>query len=89
MPTSLDSVAARQYGYEGGESKEAIRQLAEEGVIDGATAETLVAAVGFRNVLAHRYGDIDYSEVYELLQNGLAVYDEFGRQVAAWFKERG
>lgn len=80
-------VATREFGHEGDGSKDAIRRLADEGVIDEATMETLVAAVGFRNVLAHQYGTIDHSEVYGLLQRELSVYDEFSRQVAAWFKE--
>ena len=53
------------------------------------TTETLVAAVGFRNVLAHQYGEVDYDEVYENLQTGLDVYDTFSRQVAQWAREQG
>lgn len=46
-----------------------------------------MAAVGFRNVLAHEYGNVDYVEVYENPQTGLEVYDAFSRQVAKWVRD--
>ncbi|ODR80899.1 hypothetical protein BG842_13970 [Haladaptatus sp. W1] len=67
-------------------SKEAVRILGQEKVIDEQTMNTLVAAIGFRNVLAHEYGRVDYVEVYETLQTGLDVYDSFSRQIAQWFR---
>lgn len=81
-------VATHEFGFEGDASKEAIRVLGREDVIDEETTNTLVAAVGFRNVLAHEYGTVDAAEVYETLQTGLAVYDGFSRQLAQWFRER-
>ncbi|WP_225335203.1 type VII toxin-antitoxin system HepT family RNase toxin [Halomicrobium urmianum] len=80
-------IATDDFGFDGSPSKEAIRVLHREGVIDDDTADTLVAAVGFRNVLAHEYGHVDYDEVYETLQTGLAVYDTYSRQVAQWVRE--
>jgi uncharacterized protein YutE (UPF0331/DUF86 family) len=59
-----------------------------ENVIDEETTTTLVAAVGFRNVLAHEYGTVDYAAVYESLQTELAVYDTFSQQVAQWVRNR-
>jgi uncharacterized protein YutE (UPF0331/DUF86 family) len=81
-------VAATDFDFDGDTSREAIRILGREGVIDEETADALVAAVGFRNVLAHQYGNVDYDEVYENLQTGLDVYDAFSRQVAQWIRER-
>jgi len=82
-------IATRDFGYDGGASKEAIRTLGRRGVLDEGTAHKLVAAVGFRNVLAHEYGTVEHEQVYQLLQTELAVYDEFGRQVAQWFRDEG
>lgn len=79
-------VATRGFGFDGTTSKEAIRVLAREEVIDEETADTLVAAVGFRNVLAHEYGRVDHETVYEALQTGLSVYDTYSRQIAQWVK---
>lgn len=79
-------VATHDFDFDGSASKEAIRVLARADVINEGTMHTLVAAVGFRNVLAHEYGKVDYVAVYETLQTGLAVYNEFSQQVALWFR---
>ena len=50
--------------------------------------ETLVAAVGFRNVLAHEYRHTDHEIVYDNLQHELAMYEEFSQQVALWVQDR-
>jgi uncharacterized protein YutE (UPF0331/DUF86 family) len=79
-------VATHEFGYAGSTAKEAFRVLYQEGVIDEETMTTLVAAVGFRNVLAHEYGQIDADEVYETLQTGLTVYDSYSQQIATWVR---
>jgi len=79
-------IATHDFDFDGDASKEAVRVLGREGVIDEETAQTLVVAVGFRNVLAHEYGTVEYDEVYETLQTGLEVYDTFSRQVAQWVR---
>lgn len=81
-------VATRDFGYEGDEAKAAVRVLGEEGVIDAETVTTLIAAIGFRNILGYEYGRIDHAEVYELLQDGLEVYDRFSRQLARWIQDQ-
>lgn len=81
-------VATESFDYDGGGSKGAIEVLQQQGVIEAETAQTLVAAVGFRNVLAHEYGTIDYREVFEMLQAELSVYDSFSRQVARWTQQQ-
>ncbi len=80
-------IASQEFGFDGTTSKGAIRALDREGVIDEETADTLVAAIGFRNVLAHEYGHVEYDEVYETLQTGLAVYDTYSQQIAQWIRE--
>lgn len=80
-------IATREFGFDGTTSKDAIRVLSREKIIDEETAKTLVAAIGFRNVLAHEYGHVDYEEVYETLQTSLSVYDRYSQQVAQWVTE--
>lgn len=53
------------------------RLAAETGIGDTVTAE-LGRSAGFRNLLAHQYGsDIDDSIVYDVLQNKLAVFQDY------------
>ncbi|WP_255170422.1 type VII toxin-antitoxin system HepT family RNase toxin [Natrononativus amylolyticus] len=82
-------IASQDFDFDGSTSKGAIRVLGSEGVIDEQTTNTLVAAVGFRNVLAHEYGHVDYAVVYETLQTGLTVYDAYSQQVAQWVQRSG
>ena len=80
-------VATRDFGYDGSTAKEAVRVLYHNGVVDEATMSTLVAAIGFRNVLAHEYGHVDPETVYETLQTGLGFYDTYSQQVAGWVRD--
>jgi uncharacterized protein YutE (UPF0331/DUF86 family) len=80
-------IATRDFDFQGNTAKGTVRVLGREGVIDEQTMQTLIAAIGFRNVLAHEYGHIQYPEVYETLQTELAVYGAFSQQVATWFKQ--
>jgi uncharacterized protein YutE (UPF0331/DUF86 family) len=50
---------------------EAFYILNEEKIISDKLTKKLVSMVGFRNVLAHDYEDIDYDIVYNVLQQGL------------------
>ena len=51
--------------------------LNEEKIIPVKLTEKLVRMVGFRNVLAHDYEDIDYDIVYKVLQEGLNDIEVF------------
>ena len=81
-------IATRDFGFDGNTAKGAIRVLHRKGVIDEETKTTLVAAVGFRNSLAHEYGNVNSDEVYETLQTGLSVYDTYSQQIALWWQEQ-
>lgn len=81
-------IATQELGFDGNTAKGAILVLQREDVIDEETETTLVAAIGFRNILAHEYGHVDSAEVYETLQTGLTVYDRYSRQVARWVRDR-
>jgi uncharacterized protein YutE (UPF0331/DUF86 family) len=81
-------VATEDFDYEGNKSKEAVIILEDNDVTDSETAARLTDAVGFRNILAHEYGEVRQVQVYNYLQNELDVYEAFSQQVATWFRER-
>jgi uncharacterized protein YutE (UPF0331/DUF86 family) len=61
--------------------------LQREAVVTDETAVEMQEAVGFRNVLAHRYGDkIDDSLVYRSLQSDLHWFMRFLRDVRAFLE---
>ena len=74
-------VTSRAFEYEADSAKGAVRLLGRADVLDEETTETLVTAIGFRNVLAHEYGHVDEEAVFETLQSGLDVYDAFSQQI--------
>jgi uncharacterized protein YutE (UPF0331/DUF86 family) len=59
---------------------EVFRRLGDRGVIEATLAERLAAAAGFRNLVAHRYGVLDWNRVYfmarEQLDHLLAFCDK-------------
>lgn len=48
----------------------AFRLLQQAGTIDGALADRLVRAAGFRNLIAHAYGSLDMKRVHEAATAG-------------------
>ena len=70
-----------------GTSKRELEALENAGVVTDATRERMAEAVGFRNVLAHRYGDVDHDIVYDVLHDDLEWFERFQTEVAQWFQQ--
>lgn len=51
--------------------------LNEEKIIDVELTNQLVKMVGFRNIIAHDYGKIDYDIVYDVLHDRLKDIEKF------------
>lgn len=62
---------------------DAIRLLAEHDVVTSEAAAAIASAVGFRNVLVHRYIDVDDALVVDALGQ-LTDFDAFVAQVSHW-----
>jgi uncharacterized protein YutE (UPF0331/DUF86 family) len=62
---------------------EAFTALADRGVIDGALAARLRAAVGLRNLIAHQYGVLDVRRVFAIARDESADLVAFCQQLAA------
>ena len=60
--------------------RDAIAVLAEEGVVDDALADRVAAWVGFRNVLAHAYLDIDHGRSYDSIESDLGDLEDFAER---------
>ncbi|ERG93004.1 MAG: hypothetical protein J07HQW1_03057 [Haloquadratum walsbyi J07HQW1] len=69
-------------------AKEEIRAPGELEIISRDTQQKIEEAVGFRNVLAHRYGEIDHDVVYEVLHEDLHWFKRFQQEVAQWLRDR-
>lgn len=70
-----------------GTSKREMEALGEADIIAKETQVKMEEAVGFRNVLAHRYGDVDHEVVYRVLHDNLIWFERFQTDVARWFQQ--
>jgi uncharacterized protein YutE (UPF0331/DUF86 family) len=62
---------------------ETFDRLAEGKVIDGALADRLKKAVGFRNIAVHNYERINWDIVHSVCSRHLDDFRTFAREVAA------
>lgn len=70
-----------------GTSRKEIAALGNADIISSETQEKMEEAVGFRNILAHRYGDVDHDVVYDVLHNDLRWFERFQTEVARWLQQ--
>ena len=70
-----------------GTAKQEIQALGEADIISNETQAKLEEAVGFRNILAHRYGDVDHDVVYDVLHDDLEWFTRFQQELAQWFQQ--
>lgn len=69
-------------------SREEIATLVAADILSAETGTKLMDAVGFRNHLAHRYGDVDHDIVYDVLHEELEWIERFQQEIAVWFRDR-
>ena len=63
--------------------------LSENGVIPPQRLEEFQRMAGFRNLLVHRYEQVDDEVVYGVFRKRLGPYEEFARYVGEWMRTRG
>ena len=51
-------------------------------------SEEMARAVGFRNIIVHGCMDIDYSIVYDVVQDDVMYLEQFVAQVAAFIEKQ-
>jgi len=62
---------------------EVFRRLGERGVVSVELAQRLAAASGFRNLVAHQYGALDWTRVHAIARDRLDDLLNFCDQLAA------
>lgn len=63
------------------------RVLRDEGMLDEASADRLMAMARFRNVLVHLYADVDQERVVRILRGSLGDLDAFVRLLRERFAD--
>jgi len=62
-----------------GSTNEMFYMLQENGYLAPELTEKMVAAVGFRNLVAHEYGKIDLAKIYQIANKGIDDLEEYLR----------
>jgi len=70
-----------------GTAKQEMQALGNAEILSRETQEKMEEAIGFRNILAHRYGDIDHEVVFDVLHDDLRWFDQFQQEIARWFQQ--
>lgn len=70
-----------------GTAKQEIEALGNANIISPDTREKIEEAVGFRNILAHRYGNVNHDVVYDVLHDDLHWFEQFQQEVAQWLQQ--
>lgn len=61
-----------------------IRELGRQGILPADFAERIAPMAGFRNILVHRYLDVDVATVYDALQRRLDDFRVFARHISGF-----
>lgn len=83
-----DHILAGQFGFYAETYEESLRKLSEEAVISAPLYRQLKGLGGFRNILVHRYLDIDPDELFENHQKALVVFPRFAREILVWLEQQ-
>jgi uncharacterized protein YutE (UPF0331/DUF86 family) len=62
--------------------------LAQAKCLDGAVAERMTKAVGFRNTVVHAYQEIDWNIVYRIITEHLDDFREFSGQILTFIDSK-
>ncbi|HLD33199.1 MAG TPA: DUF86 domain-containing protein [Candidatus Nanoarchaeia archaeon] len=68
-------------------SEENIIQIAQKNkILSSSLSKKIQQMKGFRNVLVHKYGEVDDTRVYQYLCEELKDFDAFEREIATFLK---
>jgi uncharacterized protein YutE (UPF0331/DUF86 family) len=79
-----DHILAGHFGVYAETYEESLGTLRDRAVISEELYRDIKGLGGFRNILVHRYLDINPDEVFESFQKGLVVFPAFAREILAW-----
>ncbi len=64
------------------------KKLKKKKVISEKLASRLKEMKGFRNILVHRYGEVDDREVFSFIENDLEDFEKFRKEILEFLKRK-
>lgn len=71
-----------------GEEEDVFDKLEKSKVITKETKEILKAMKGMKNILVHRYGEIDDELVFQKLKHNLSDFETFKKEILEFLKSK-
>ena len=71
-----------------GKEEDFFNKLRKEGVISPGLAGRLKSMKGFRNVLVHRYAEVDDELVFGFLKKNLGDFDRFRKEIVGFLRKK-
>lgn len=68
--------------------REVIEILGEKGILPRDFAKRFAPSMGFRNILVHRYAEVDLDELYRHLKHDLEDFNTFAKCVAKYIERK-
>lgn len=89
MMDVLNYVCARMRLASPGNAHDCVTALARAGYFSAEHADVYNQMIGFRNILVHRYHEVDDSRVYNVLHNELDYLRDFLMDIESILKQGG
>jgi uncharacterized protein YutE (UPF0331/DUF86 family) len=70
------------------EEEDLFRKLGKKGIISAGMTDKLKGMKGFRNILVHRYSEVDDELVFKFLRKRLSDFDEFRKSVTGFLNKK-
>jgi uncharacterized protein YutE (UPF0331/DUF86 family) len=70
-----------------GEEEDIFHKLQKKGIFSAEVTKKLKMMKGFRNVLVHRYSEIDDELVFDFLKKKLGDFDQFRKNITDFLKK--
>ena len=79
-----DRILAGHYGLYRETYEDSLGTLSERKVLSEALYLQIKGLGGFRNILIHRYLQIDPNEVFAIFHKGVMVFPRFAQEILLW-----
>ncbi len=79
-----DHILAGHFGLYAKSYEDSLVNLQAQGVISRELYQQIKGLDGFRNILIHRYFDLDPHQTYKSFQRGMRIFPQFAQEILAW-----
>lgn len=79
-----DHILAAHFGHYAATYEDSLAELRARGVISEALYQQIKGLGGFRNILVHRYLQIDAEQTFDNFHKALSVFPQFGLEILTW-----